>query len=122
MVEKGRLQEFEGTHKRKGEIHAVRESLSHFYTIPTQGLVPALVGGHSHLSQRNQGNPSLAFSERSLTWVMTHSCVQTPMACVILEPGKLSINSLTTLLKVRALTNILLTLFPGLFQKPFAVS
>lgn len=122
MVEKGRLQEFEGTHKRKGEIHAVRESLSHFYTIPTQGLVPALVGGHSHLSQRNQGNPSLAFSERSLTWVMTHSCVQTPMACVILEPGKLSINSLTTLLKVRALTNVLLTLFPGLFQKPFAVS
>lgn len=127
MVEKGRLQEFEGvlhhTHKRKGEIHAVRESLSHFYTIPTQGLVPALVGGHSHLSQRNQGNPSLAFSERSLTWVMTHSCVQTPMACVILEPGKLSINSLITLLKVRALTNIfLLTLFPGLFQKPFPVS
>lgn len=54
----------------------VRQSLSHFYTIPTQGLVPPLVGRHSHLSQHNQDTPppQLAYSERSLTW-MTHSCV-----------------------------------------------
>lgn len=35
----------------------VRQSLSHFYTIPTQGLVPPLVGRHSHLSQHNQDTP-----------------------------------------------------------------
>lgn len=46
------------THKWKGEIRAVCKSLSHFYTIPTQGLVPPLVGRHSNLSQHNKITPT----------------------------------------------------------------
>lgn len=93
----------------------VRQSLSHFYTIPTQGLVPPLVGRHSHLSQHNQDTPpptGLLRKEPDL---------DDSQLC--LDAYGLSINSLTTLLKVQTLTNIfLLTLFPGLFQKPFPVS